>query len=104
VGVVRAELAIAETGSILLSEAQFQVNAIGYLSQHLVALLDPRDIVGNLHHAYHRREFFAANYAVLMSGPSATADIQGVLIKGAQGTRSLTVVPMACNGRKPGAI
>ena len=93
VGIVRPRFAVAETGSIWLSEAQYQVNALGYLSQHLVALLDPADIVGNLHHAYHRSEFFAANYAVLMSGPSATADIEGVLILGAQGIRSLTVIP-----------
>jgi L-lactate dehydrogenase complex protein LldG len=92
VGVVRPEFAVAETGSIWLSEAQYQVNSLGYLSQHLVALLDPADIVGNLHHAYHRRDFFGANYAVLMSGPSATADIEGVLIRGAQGIRSLTVI------------
>jgi L-lactate dehydrogenase complex protein LldG len=94
VGIVRPRFAVAETGSIWLSEMQYQVNALGYLSQHLVALLDPADIVGNLHHAYHRSEFFAANYAVLMSGPSATADIEGVLIRGAQGIRSLTVVPV----------
>ncbi|MGV2293605.1 LUD domain-containing protein [Trinickia sp. YCB016] len=93
VGIVRPRFAVAETGSIWLSEVQYQVNALGYLSQHLVALLDPADIVGNLHHAYHRCEFFAANYAVLMSGPSATADIEGVLILGAQGIRSLTVIP-----------
>jgi L-lactate dehydrogenase complex protein LldG len=94
VGIVRPRFAVAETGSIWLSEMQYQVNALGYLSQHLVALLDPADIVGNLHHAYHRNEFFAANYAVLMSGPSATADIEGVLIRGAQGVRSLTVIPV----------
>ncbi|MEM5317128.1 LUD domain-containing protein [Paraburkholderia sp. JHI869] len=94
VGIVRAAFAVAETGSIWLSEAQYQVNALGYLSQHLVVLLDPRDIVGNLHQTYHRREFMDANYAVLMSGPSATADIEGVLIHGAQGVRSLTVVPV----------
>ena len=93
VGIVRPQFAVAETGSIWLSETQYQVNALGYLSQHLVALLDPADIVGNLHHAYHRSEFFTANYAVLMSGPSATADIEGVLIHGAQGIRSLTVIP-----------
>jgi len=28
-----------------------------------------------------------------MTGPSATADIEGVLIRGAQGIRSLTVIP-----------
>jgi L-lactate dehydrogenase complex protein LldG len=94
VGVVRPAFAVAETGSIWMSEKEYQVNALGYLSQHLVALLDPRDIVGNLHHAYHRSEFRDAHYAVLMSGPSATADIEGVLIRGAQGIRSLTVVPV----------
>jgi L-lactate dehydrogenase complex protein LldG len=93
IGIVRPRFAVAETGSIWLSETQYQVNALGYLSQHLVALLDPADIVGNLHHAYHRSEFLAVNYAVLMSGPSATADIEGVLIHGAQGIRSLTVIP-----------
>jgi L-lactate dehydrogenase complex protein LldG len=101
VGVVRPRFAVAETGSIWLSEVQYQINALGYLSQHLVALLDPADIVGNLHHAYHRSEFFGANYAVLMSGPSATADIEGVLILGAQGIRSLTVIP-APRVRYPG--
>lgn len=94
VGVVRPAFAVAETGSIWISEAQYHVNALGYLAQHLIALLDPDDIVGNLHHAYHRKEFFEANYAVLMSGPSATADIEGVLIRGAQGIRSLTIVPL----------
>ncbi|QUN32595.1 LUD domain-containing protein (plasmid) [Cupriavidus sp. KK10] len=94
VGIVRPAFAVAETGSIWLSEREYNVNALGYLSQHLVALLDPDDIVGNLHQAYHRREFFTANYAVLMSGPSATADIEGVLIRGAQGIRSLTVIPV----------
>ncbi|ALL70321.1 putative L-lactate dehydrogenase (plasmid) [Paraburkholderia caribensis MBA4] len=94
VGVVRPAFAVAETGSIWLSEKQYQINALGYLSQHLVVLLDPRDIIGNLHQAYHRSEFLDAHYAVLMSGPSATADIEGVLIRGAQGVRSLTVVPV----------
>jgi len=102
VGVVRAGFAVAETGSIWLSEAQYHINALGYLSQHLIVLLDPRDIIGNLHHAYHRREFHEARYAVLMSGPSATADIQGVLIHGAQGVRSLTVVPIARSAAKLG--
>lgn len=99
VGVVRPAFAVAETGSIWLSEAEYQVNSLGYLAQHLVALLDPADIVGNLHHAYHRREFFNASYAVLMSGPSATADIEGVLIRGAQGIRTLTVIPVSRSNR-----
>ena len=33
-----------------------------------------------------------ARYAVFHTGPSATGDIEGVLIHGAQGVRSLTVI------------
>jgi len=32
---------------------------------------------------------------MLMTGPSATADIEGVLVRGAQGIRSLNVIPVA---------
>jgi len=94
VGVVRAAFGVAETGSVWLSETEFGLNALGFLSQHLVVLLDPHDIVPDLHHAYRHRGFFDARYAVLMTGPSATADIEGVLIRGAQGIRTLTVIPL----------
>ena len=94
VGVVRARFGVAETGSVFLSESEFGVNALGFLSQHLVVLLDPAAIVPNMHIAYQDRGFFEARYAALMTGPSATADIEGVLIRGAQGIRTLTVIPL----------
>ena len=95
VGVVRAVFGVAETGSVWLSEREFGVNVLGFLSQHLVVLLDPRSIVPDLHHAYRYPGFFEARYAVFMTGPSATADIEGVLVRGAQGIRTLTVIPVA---------
>jgi L-lactate dehydrogenase complex protein LldG len=94
VAIVRASFAVAETGSVLLTQQDLGVNAIAYLAQHLIVLLDPADIVINLHHAYRRPEFRAGHYASFHTGPSATADIEGVLIHGAQGVRSLTVVPL----------
>ena len=93
--IVRASFAVAETGSVLLSDANLHVNAVAYLAQHLIVLLDPVDIVLNLHHAYRRPEFRDRHYASFHTGPSATADIEGVLIHGAQGVRSLSVVPIA---------
>src|SRR5215475_2827657 len=87
------DVGVVQTGSIWLSEQELQVNALAYLAQHLIALLDPGDIVGNLHHAYRDPRFKTARYAVLVTGPSATADIEGVLIQGAQGVRSLTILP-----------
>lgn len=95
VAVVRARLGVAETGSVLLSEQDFGINVLGYLAQRIVILLDPRDLVGNLHQAYERTEFREAHYCVLMTGPSATADIEGTLVHGAQGVRSLSLVARA---------
>ena len=92
VAVVRSVFGIAETGSVLFTEGELVVNAVAYLAQHLVVLLDPADILPNVQAAYLRPEFGRAAYAVLHTGPSATADIEGVLIHGAQGVRSLTVV------------
>ncbi|WP_024507964.1 LUD domain-containing protein [Bradyrhizobium sp. ARR65] len=91
--IVRATFAVAETGSVLLSDTDLHVNAVAYLAQHLIVLLDPADIVVNLHHAYRRPEFRDRHYASFHTGPSATADIEGVLIHGAQGVRSLSVLP-----------
>ena len=93
--IVRASFGVAETGSVLLSDADLHVNAVAYLAQHLIVLLDPADIVVNLHHAYRRPEFRDRHYASFHTGPSATADIEGVLIHGAQGVRSLSVLPVA---------
>jgi L-lactate dehydrogenase complex protein LldG len=93
--IVRASFGVAETGSVLLNDADLRVNAVAYLAQHLIVLLDPADIVVNLHHAYRRPEFHDRHYASFHTGPSATADIEGVLIHGAQGVRSLSVLPIA---------
>ena len=93
--VVRAAFGVAETGSVLLGDVELRINALAYLAQHLVVLLDPAAIVLNLHHAYRRPEFRSRRYAAFHTGPSATADIEGVLIHGAQGVRSLSVLPIA---------
>jgi L-lactate dehydrogenase complex protein LldG len=92
IAVARAVLGVAETGSVLFTETQLKVNTIAYLAQHLVVLLDPAAIVPGLQDAYDAPDFHRARYAVFHTGPSATGDIEGVLIHGAQGVRSLTVV------------
>ncbi len=92
--IVRAAFAVAETGSVLLRDKELGVNAVAYLAQHLIVLIDPADIVVNLHNAYQRPEFRSDHYCAFHTGPSATADIEGVLIHGAQGVRSLLVLPL----------
>lgn len=92
VGVVRAAFGIVETGSVFVGEREFGLDAIGFLPQHLVVLLDPAALLADLHAAYAHPAFRERRYAALMTGPSATADIEGILVRGAQGVRSLTVL------------
>jgi L-lactate dehydrogenase complex protein LldG len=92
VTVVRTPLGVAETGSVLVTEQELEVNTIAVLAQHLVVLLDPAEIVENLHDAYRHPSFQQAAYAVLLSGPSGSADIGGKTVHPAQGVTTLTVI------------
>jgi L-lactate dehydrogenase complex protein LldG len=92
VTVVRAPLGVAETGSVLLTEHELDVNTVAVLAQHLVVLLDPADLVENIHSAYRHPCFQTAAYAVLLSGPSGSADIGGITVHPAQGVTTLTVI------------
>ena len=95
VGVVRSRVGVAEAGAVWLTEADLVVNALGVLSQHLVVLLDPTAIVETMHDAYGQIDLTASSYGVFIAGPSATGDIEGVIIHGAQGARSTTVLLLA---------
>ena len=70
VSVVRSPLGVAETGSVLLSDLELQVNTIAFLSHDLVVLLDADQIVQNRHDAYRHPYFKARPYSLLMTGPS----------------------------------
>ena len=98
VGIVRAQFGVAETGSVWLTDADFVVNALGFLPQHMVVLLDTNEMVGNIHDAYSRIDLGKTPFGCFVTGPSATADIEGVLIHGAQGVRSLTVLLLGSEG------
>ena len=92
VTIVRTPLGVAETGSILLTDKELGVSTIAVLAQHLVVLLDPADLVENMHLAYRHPAFAEAAYAVLLSGPSGSADIGGNTVHPAQGVTTLTVI------------
>lgn len=92
VTIVRSPLGVAETGSVLLSEEEFRVNTIGFLAHDIVILLDPAEIVENIHDAYAHPHFQNKAYSLLMTGPSGSADIGGITVHPAQGVMTLTVI------------
>ena len=90
--ILRSPMGVAETGSILLSDVELQVNTIAFLAHDLVVLLDPKQIVGNIHDAYEHPHFKLTHYSVLMTGPSGSGDISGIVVHPAQGVKILTVI------------
>jgi L-lactate dehydrogenase complex protein LldG len=91
VGVVRAQFGVAESGAVWVTQEDLGIDALAFLSQHLVVLLDPGAIVPDMHEAYRRVRLNETPYGCFMMGPSATADVEATLVHGAQGARSLNV-------------
>jgi L-lactate dehydrogenase complex protein LldG len=91
VGVVRAQFGVAESGAVWLTQEDLVVDALGFLSQHLVVLLDARQIVPDMHAAYRCVRLRETAFGCFMMGPSATADVEATLVHGAQGARSLNL-------------
>ena len=92
--VCAAELAIAETGSVLVALSQPE-RAAAMLADHLWLTVPAESIVDSLEAALARVGTLIANgrpYVTLMSGPSRTADIERTLTIGVHGPRELTVV------------
>jgi len=95
VGIIRAQFGIAENGAVWLTEQDLGITALGFLSQHLIILLDPEQIVADMHEAYRRVKLNKTAFGTFMMGPSATGDIEATLVHGAQGPRSLNVFFLA---------
>lgn len=88
---IRAELGVAENGAMWISEKQIVNRLLPFICQHLVIVLNPLDVVNNMHEAYQRIDTLKSGFGVFIAGPSKTADIEQNLVIGAHGARSLRV-------------
>jgi L-lactate dehydrogenase complex protein LldG len=90
-----AELAIAETGPVLVGETDDLDRGACFLADRLWLLVAANTIVPTLDMALDRIRMLiqAGNrYVTLMSGPSRTADIERMLTIGVHGPRELILV------------
>jgi L-lactate dehydrogenase complex protein LldG len=84
-------LGVAENGAVWVSERGSRNRAAWFLAQHVALVLPAAALVHNLHQAYERLDVGGPGFAMFISGPSKTADIEQALVIGAQGPRSCTV-------------
>ena len=87
--IYRGSLAVAENGAVWVSDVDVPHRVIFFIAQHLILLVDRRDLVDTMHEAYQRISLGDRGFQCFISGPSKTADIEQSLVIGAHGCRSM---------------
>jgi L-lactate dehydrogenase complex protein LldG len=82
-GITRATSAIAETGSLILTESGSSSRLGALAPWYHIAVLPIADILPDMPTAI--ASFGTERAALFVTGPSKTADVEGILIKGVHG-------------------
>jgi L-lactate dehydrogenase complex protein LldG len=90
--ILPAELGVAENGACWIVHHGGANRAAAFLTQHLAVVVPAAALVHNLHEACERIRIPSPGFAMWLSGPSKTADIEQALVIGAHGARSCTVL------------
>jgi L-lactate dehydrogenase complex protein LldG len=92
VAIIKAQFGVAENGAVWVTEEELKIRVMPFICEHLVAIVDAKDIVPNMHEAYNRIGLAEYSFGVFIAGPSKTADIEQSLVLGAHGPKSMTVL------------
>ena len=90
--IIKGEFGVAENGAIWISENQFPIRVLPFITNDLILVLKKEDVCLHMHEAYKRIAERNRTFGLFISGPSKTADIEQCLVIGAQGAMSLTVI------------
>lgn len=92
VAVLKGGLGVAENAAVWFSQTM-RHRILFFIPEALVILLDKKQIVHTMHHAYAELEKQErGEFGIFISGPSKTADIEQALVMGAHGARRVLVV------------
>ena len=90
--IIKGEFGISENGAVWISENQFPIRVLPFITNDLVILLKKESLCLHMYNAYKKIFDRRRTFGLFISGPSKTADIEQCLVIGAQGAMNLTVV------------
>ena len=91
VGVTTVDLAIAETGTLIIATGPGRPRLASLTPILHVALVPKERIVATMSEAFTK---MSDRTTVLITGPSRTADIEGILVRGIHGPGDVVVIPV----------
>ncbi|GAB4324909.1 MAG: hypothetical protein Kow0059_20750 [Candidatus Sumerlaeia bacterium] len=97
IGITTAQCAVAETGTIVLHYAPGRARLTSLAPPLHLVLLPVERLVPDLIEAV--RDFGDGSGAVWITGPSKTADIGGILVRGIHGPGRIVVLPVRDYGK-----
>ncbi len=90
--ILDGQFGVAENGAIWLEDADLGLRVLPFITEHLVIVLNKKNLVATMHQGYERIGGATSGFGVFIAGPSKTADIEQSLVVGAHGAKSLRVV------------
>ena len=88
---IKGSIGVAENGAVWVYESEMMNRLLPFICQHLILVLDKKDIVPTMHHAYEKIDVAKEGFGIFIAGPSKTADIEQSLVIGAHGARTATI-------------
>jgi L-lactate dehydrogenase complex protein LldG len=92
--ILDGQFGVAENGAIWLEDTNLGLRALPFITEHLVIVLDRKNLEETMHQGYNRIADTHSGFGVFIAGPSKTADIEQSLVIGAHGAKSLRVILM----------
>ncbi|MEN2414873.1 LutC/YkgG family protein [Flavobacterium mesophilum] len=88
---IKGTVGVAENGAVWVFESQMINRLVPFICQHLILVIEKKDIVDTMHQAYEKLDVSKEGFGVFIAGPSKTADIEQSLVIGAHGARSAKI-------------
>ncbi len=90
--IIRGGVAVAENGSIWVTEENMVNRLLPFIAQQLILLIHEKDLVPTMHHAYEKINVSDTGFGAFIAVPAKTADIEQSLVIGAHGPCGMMAV------------